>query len=232
MPLLHRFSCSTRTGATGTPSAGVGAPDGSPMAFGSVGSGGMTGGTPSTCVGAPDGGPITFGSTVLGGDAAAVHPARTPTRQPTTAAHKAWLRRFAMAWSRDPLRPLTGSSGCPFREGAAIARQPRLPAAARRLPSVATSKVRQCAKPAAAKTRSTDSTCRACRTGPVRVWRMSSHRACRVRGDLRGVPRTRAADQMVVNTAQPRGVAREDDAEAYQYHATLGARDLLDRFVT
>ena len=28
MPLLHRFICSTRTGATGTPPAGVGAPDG------------------------------------------------------------------------------------------------------------------------------------------------------------------------------------------------------------
>jgi len=84
------FSCSTRTGATGTPSAGVGAADGSPIAFGSAAFEGVAvAGTPSAGVGAPDRSPIAFGWAVFEEVAAVVHPARTPTRQPTTAAHNA-----------------------------------------------------------------------------------------------------------------------------------------------
>ena len=99
MPLLHRFSCSTRTGANGTPSAGVGAADGSPIAFGSAAFDGVAvAGTPSAGVGAPDRSPTAFGSAVFEEVAAVVHPARTPTRQPTTAAHKARLR--GLPWPR------------------------------------------------------------------------------------------------------------------------------------
>ena len=72
MPLLHRFSCSTRTAATGPPPVGVGAPAGSPS---------------------------TFDSTAFGPVAGAVHPTSNPNRQPTAAAHRTWYDRFTKARS-------------------------------------------------------------------------------------------------------------------------------------
>jgi hypothetical protein len=76
-------------------SVGVGAADGGPLVFGfAVVEEIPASGTLTTGVGVADVRPIVFGSAVFEGFAAPVHPARTASSTPTTATHKACLRRY------------------------------------------------------------------------------------------------------------------------------------------
>src|SRR6478609_288960 len=95
MPLLHRFSCSTRTGATGG-SIVVGSTAFDGLAAAGIGSAGDGAPWSAIVFGTAVFGTAVFGTAVFGSVAVLVHPARTATKQPTTAAHPARLRRSVM----------------------------------------------------------------------------------------------------------------------------------------